>query len=77
MPVKEIWIVAPGQYGPAGVTVGLASINSPQVIKAAVATTGKVILEGLGNTLGSHLRGSRIPIDKIKNQALYIISITD
>jgi len=31
----------------------------------------------LGNTLGSHLRGSRIPIDKIKNQALYIISITD
>ena len=40
-------------------------------------TAWKVILDGFGNTLGSHLRGSRIPIDKIKNQALYIISITD
>jgi hypothetical protein len=47
------------------------------VIKAAVATIGRADLDGLGNRLGNHLRGSRTVIEKTNNQVLYIISITD
>jgi hypothetical protein len=42
-----------------------------------VAATGKANFEGLGMTLGSHLNGSKMPIDKISTQVLYIVAIKD